>query len=192
MVLLGIHEFLPQDRVIFGQPAAGAVLAEAERRGAERVFLVASGTLSRRTGVVDGIKKALGVRFAGLFDETVEHTPRPSIIAALQAAGEVGPDLIVSIGGGSVIDTVKVLLRRACKARLRPGWPAPPSARCPTAPATASAISSAPWPAYPTATLHVFFCQRCSITTSRSRTRLSPRHWYRKPWADPASRPPRR
>ena len=110
MTISGIHEFLPQDRVIFGQPAAGAVLAEAERRGAERVFVVASGTLSRRTAVVDEIKKALGSRFAGLFDETVEHTPRPSVIAAAQAAREAGPDLIVSVGGGTVIDTVKVLL----------------------------------------------------------------------------------
>ncbi len=110
MTLSGIHEFLPQERVIFGQPAAGAVLAEAERRGAGRVFVVASGTLSRRTGVVEGIKKALGARFAGLYDVTVAHTPRPSVIAAARAAREVGPDLIVSVGGGTVIDTVKVLL----------------------------------------------------------------------------------
>ena len=106
----GIHEFLKQDRVIWGQPAAEAVAEEAERRNARRVFIVSGRTLSRKTDVVDNIKKALKDRFVGLFDECQEHTPRQSVIDATNMARSLDPDLIVSVGGGTPIDTVKVML----------------------------------------------------------------------------------
>lgn len=104
------HEFLPQDRVIWGKPAAQAVADEAEQRNARQVFIVASKTLNRRTDVVKAIADALGDRFRGVFDEIAEHTPRSSVIAAIKAAQAVEPDLIVSVGGGTPIDAVKVML----------------------------------------------------------------------------------
>jgi alcohol dehydrogenase class IV len=106
----GSHEFLAQDRVIWGKPAAQAVLEEADRRGAKRVFVVTSKTLNRTTDAVSTVVRALGDRHVGTFDECVEHTPRASVIAAAQAAREVSPDLVVTIGGGTAIDTVKVML----------------------------------------------------------------------------------
>ncbi len=69
------HEFLAQDRVVWGKPAAQAVSDEAEQRGARRVFVVSSKTLNRRTDVVKKIADALGDRFAGVFDDVAEHTP---------------------------------------------------------------------------------------------------------------------
>jgi alcohol dehydrogenase class IV len=106
----GSHEFLAQDRVIWGKPAAQAVLEEADRRGAKRVFVVTSKTLNRTTDAVSTVVRALGDQHVGTFDECVEHTPRASVIAAAQAAREVSPDLVVTIGGGTAIDTVKVML----------------------------------------------------------------------------------
>lgn len=104
------HEFLAQDRVVWGKPAAQAVSDEAEQRGARRVFVVASKTLSRQTDVVRKIADALGDRFGGVFDDVAEHTPRTSVVAAIKAAQAVEPDLIVSVGGGTPIDAVKVML----------------------------------------------------------------------------------
>jgi alcohol dehydrogenase class IV len=46
----------------------------------------------------------------GVFDECVEHTPRDSVIALAAAVRRTEADLIVSIGGGTVIDTSKVAL----------------------------------------------------------------------------------
>ena len=46
----------------------------------------------------------------GLFDECIEHTPRDTVIALTRRLRETQADLIVSIGGGTVIDTVKVAL----------------------------------------------------------------------------------
>lgn len=106
----GSHEFLAQDRVIWGKPAAQAVVEEADRRGAKRVFVVTSRTLNRRTDAVAGIVAALGARHVGTFDECVEHTPRPSVIAAAEAARAAAPDLVLTVGGGTAIDTVKVML----------------------------------------------------------------------------------
>lgn len=106
----GSHEFLAQDRVTWGVPAAQAALAEADRRGARRVFVVTSRTLNRTTDAVSRIVEALGARHVGTFDECVEHTPRPSVIAAAEAARAAAPDLVLTVGGGTAIDTVKVML----------------------------------------------------------------------------------
>ncbi len=106
----GLHEFLAQDRVIWGKPAAIAVQEEADRRGAKRLFIVTGRTLNRQTDVVSKIRTALGARCVGTFDECREHTPRDSVLACADAARATHPDLIVSIGGGTVIDTVKVML----------------------------------------------------------------------------------
>jgi alcohol dehydrogenase class IV len=106
----GSHEFLAQDRVVWGRPAAQAAVEEADRRGAGRVFVVTSRTLNRKTDAVAKIVAALGTRHVGTFDECVEHTPRASVIAAAEAARAAGPDLVLTVGGGTAIDTVKVML----------------------------------------------------------------------------------
>jgi alcohol dehydrogenase class IV len=105
----GIYAYLPQDRVVFGRPAAEAVLAECERLGAKRAFIVASRSLATKTPVVGAIKEALGARFAGLYDGCKAHTPWQTVLAAAAAVWAVKPDLLVSVGGGTVIDTAKVL-----------------------------------------------------------------------------------
>jgi alcohol dehydrogenase class IV len=105
----GHYTYLPLERVIFGRPAAEAAAEEAARIGAGRVFIVASKSLSRATPVVGAIADALGKRYCGLFDECIAHTPWPSVIAAANAVRSAAPDLILTVGGGTPIDTVKIL-----------------------------------------------------------------------------------
>jgi alcohol dehydrogenase class IV len=105
----GVFVYLPQERVVFGQPAAEAVAAECERLGAKRAFIVAARSLSTKTPVIEGIKSKLGARFAGLFDGCKAHTPWQTVLAAAAAVRVAKPDLIVAVGGGTVVDTVKVL-----------------------------------------------------------------------------------
>jgi len=119
-VAAGAHEFLAQDRVIWGKPAAQAVIEEADRRGAKRVFVVTGRTLNRRTDAIARIGAALGPRHVGTFDECVEHTPRASVIAAAQAARAAEPDLVLTVGGGTAIDTVKVMLIALAHGLTRP------------------------------------------------------------------------
>ena len=97
------------ERLIYGEPAAQAVAAEAERRGAARVFVLASGTLSRQTDEVAKLTAALGARCAGVFDRMPSFTPRGAVLEATAAARAAKADLVVSFGGGSVTDGAKML-----------------------------------------------------------------------------------
>jgi len=106
----GVFNFLELDRVHFGTPAADALLAEVQQRGAQRIFVVTSRSLNRQTDAVTRALAQIQPRVVGLFDECVEHTPRDTVIALAARVREAGADLIVSIGGGTVIDTVKVAL----------------------------------------------------------------------------------
>ena len=102
----GYHAYVPLERVIWGDAAAGAVAREADRLGARRVMIVSSGTLSRKTDAITAVRDALGERYVDLFDACGEHSPLESILACAQVAREATPDLIVTIGGGSPIDAV--------------------------------------------------------------------------------------
>ena len=106
----GVFNFLAQDRVHFGTPAAEALLTEADLRGARRIVVVTGRTLNRKTDAVQLALTQIAPRVVALFDECTEHTPRDSVIALAAVLRVAGADLIVSIGGGTVIDTVKVAL----------------------------------------------------------------------------------
>lgn len=103
-------DYLAQERVIYGRPAAEALLEEADRIGAERLFVVSAKSLSRKTDAISALRVALGDRFVGLFDDCVAHTPRDTVIAAADAIRAAGADLVVTVGGGTPIDTVKAAL----------------------------------------------------------------------------------
>lgn len=107
---VGSYQYIAQERIVWGRAAGEAVVAEADRLGAQRVFIIASRTLNRTTDVVNSVGHALGRRLAGVFDGCQEHVPRETVIAAVEAVRAAGPDLIVSMGGGTVIDTAKVVL----------------------------------------------------------------------------------
>jgi maleylacetate reductase len=109
-MLSGTYEFLPQDSVIFGRPASEAVVETADRMAKRRLLIVASKTLSRKTNVVSKIQVALAERCVGVFDECIEHVPRASVLSLAAAVRKREPDLIVTVGGGTPIDTVKVML----------------------------------------------------------------------------------
>ncbi|UWU92277.1 iron-containing alcohol dehydrogenase [Bradyrhizobium sp. CB1015] len=97
------------EEVVFGHAAAGAIVAQMDRLGTSRAFLMVSGTLNRQTDEITKIRDALGGRCAGLFDAMPAHTPREAVIAATKAAREAQADLIVTVGGGSITDGAKAV-----------------------------------------------------------------------------------
>jgi maleylacetate reductase len=75
MITAGRVVFSEMGEVRFGVPAAEAVAEQATRYGAERVFLMVSGTLNRTTPEIERIRRALGNRCAGVFDRMPAHSP---------------------------------------------------------------------------------------------------------------------
>jgi len=107
-VISGKYDFIQQERVIYGRPAADALNQIAEELGARRLFVVASKTLNRRTDVITSLCARLGDRVVGVYDDTEEHSPQASVLETARAIEASQADLIITVGGGSPIDTVKV------------------------------------------------------------------------------------
>jgi maleylacetate reductase len=101
--------FGAMDEVIFGTPAAEAVVAQMDRLRAGRAFLMVSGTLNRETDEIEKIRNSLGSRCVATFDAMPPHTPREAVIAATEQARAANADLIVTIGGGSITDGAKAV-----------------------------------------------------------------------------------
>ena len=104
----GVFIIPAQERVVYGRPADSAVVAEVDRVQAQRIFVVSTRSLDRLAdGPLQRITRALGPRHAGTFAQVRSHTPREDVIAVAAAARAAGADLLVAVGGGSVIDATK-------------------------------------------------------------------------------------
>jgi maleylacetate reductase len=90
--------------------AAEAALDELLRRfGHRRVFVVCSRSLRARTDIVQRLERVMGERLAGLTDDVGEHSPLPNVLRAAEAARDARADVLLSIGGGSVMDMCKAM-----------------------------------------------------------------------------------
>jgi len=103
----GTHTFLPTERVHFGAGSLEKVAEEA--RSGERAFVVTGRSLHEETGLIRRVEALLGEKHAGTFAGMGQHTPGSAVEEAAKAAR--GSDLLVSVGGGSVIDGTKAVAR---------------------------------------------------------------------------------
>ena len=105
----GIHRYPPVDGVIYGIPLAEALAEEIKRLDARAVYVMASGTLARKTGVIDEVRSVLGNRLAGVCAKIGAHTPRIDVVAAANEARAAKADVLLTVGGGSVTDAAKMV-----------------------------------------------------------------------------------
>jgi maleylacetate reductase len=104
----GAFNITAHERIVFGVPAGEAVVAEAERIGARRVFVTSTRSLAQKeNGPLQRLEQALGARHVGTHATIRAHSPREDVVAGAKAAREANADLLVAIGGGSVIDATK-------------------------------------------------------------------------------------
>ena len=103
----GTHTFLPTERVHFGVGSLEKL--EEEARAKDRAFVITGRSLHEKTDLVRRVETILGEKRAGTYVGMSEHTPGSAVE---RAAGEArGSDLLVSVGGGSVIDGTKAVAR---------------------------------------------------------------------------------
>jgi len=110
-MISGTKLHFQQERIVYGRPAAQVIAEEAERLEASRVFLVCSRHLAGDNGPAAAIARGLGRRHAGTYAKAQSHTPKETVVEAANQARAAKADLLVSIGGGSVTDTVKIMQR---------------------------------------------------------------------------------
>jgi maleylacetate reductase len=108
-MLSGTHHWPAQERVHYGKPVTDALTEEIGRASASRVFVTTTRSLTGGD-LVARIVGCLGERFAGKFDAIAAHSPREAVIAGAEALRASRADLVVAVGGGSVIDATKVML----------------------------------------------------------------------------------
>lgn len=94
------------ERIVFGHGKVKTVGDEVARFGASRALVVASPSVVK-TPLMEKIRGALGVRCVGVFDRVKPHSPTEVIEEAAAQARAARADILISVGGGSAIDTAK-------------------------------------------------------------------------------------
>jgi alcohol dehydrogenase len=106
--LLGEYRFLPIDKVIFGSGVIEKLPEELKRLEANRVALITSKSLVK-SSLVDQLKEVMGNHLVTVVTGTVQHVPSQSVFEVAQRVKTEQVDLLMSLGGGTVIDTVKAV-----------------------------------------------------------------------------------
>ncbi|MEM7702857.1 MAG: iron-containing alcohol dehydrogenase [Pseudomonadota bacterium] len=104
-----VYEALPTKRVYSDYSALSAIEAELDRTARSRAFILSSASLAGAVGPVAAIATSLGERCAAVGTALSRHTPLQSVVDMAAFAREQQADLLVSIGGGSVIDGTKAV-----------------------------------------------------------------------------------
>ncbi len=96
---------MPASRVIFGPGRIREVVAETDRLGAGRLFLIAG----RSSAGAEALLAVAGDRIVQRWDELAQHVPYDLAERARQVATAARADCLVSIGGGSATGLAKAI-----------------------------------------------------------------------------------
>jgi maleylacetate reductase len=108
-MLSGAHRNSLQEQVIYGRPALEALVDVAAAFGARRLMITSTASLSGPQRLATRLAGELGPLCVGTFAAISAHSPRQSVVDGAAAARRLGADLLVAVGGGSVIDATKVM-----------------------------------------------------------------------------------
>jgi alcohol dehydrogenase len=97
------------ERVIYGPGKIRALKDEMERRGLQRAVVVTTDVIAKLP-ILNEVTAALGSRCASVFMGIVQHVPRGTVNELEKEIERVDADNLVSLGGGSPIDSSKVAI----------------------------------------------------------------------------------
>ncbi|MEM9683658.1 MAG: iron-containing alcohol dehydrogenase [Pseudomonadota bacterium] len=96
-------------RLHSGTDALDKLPAEVDRHKAERVFAISGRTVATRTDLLGRIETLIGQRYVGAFTAMDKDSSWPAVRDAVAAAREAGADMLIAVGGGSVIVGTRVV-----------------------------------------------------------------------------------
>ncbi|MQF48967.1 iron-containing alcohol dehydrogenase [SAR202 cluster bacterium AC-647-N09_OGT_505m] len=99
----------PATRLYAGVDALSHLSREVQRLEASRAFVVCSQTVAQTTNLLNRTKDTLEDLCVGVYDEAKKESPIPLVLAGVEAARAVHPDLIVAVGGGSAVVTARAI-----------------------------------------------------------------------------------
>jgi maleylacetate reductase len=108
-MIVGVHRNSLQEQVIYGRPALEALTGLAKGFGARRILITSTASLSGPDGLATRLARDLGPLCVGVFSAISAHSPREGVIGGAAEARRTEADLLVAVGGGSVIDATKVM-----------------------------------------------------------------------------------
>ena len=82
---------------------------EVKRHDAKNVFIISSKSIALRTTLIQRVKRAIGEKYAGAYTEIEKDSTYSSVMEATTAAKAVKADLLIAIGGGSVIVATRAI-----------------------------------------------------------------------------------
>lgn len=103
-----VHRSYRTERVRYGAPFIDMLANEIGTGKAQRIFVVAAPQLSG-TLFFEQLKDLLGSRFCGAFSDIPAHVPHRALFEGVRAAREARTDSMIVLGGGSAIDTAKLI-----------------------------------------------------------------------------------
>lgn len=103
-------EYYNPTKIVFGPGVLDRLGEETARIGRRALVVIGQGSV-RRTGVLDRALRSLSESLVeAVVFEGIEPNPRlPTVVRGGQAASESKADVVVALGGGSVMDAAKVI-----------------------------------------------------------------------------------
>ncbi len=141
--------FWSPTKIVFGENTALDVAIEVENLKCKKVLIVTDRDLAKNTDIPERIKKALGNLSVGTFSDVEADSGIHIVNQGAKLGKELGADCIVSVGGGSTIDTAKgvaILLKEGGKLQDYAGFqiltrPQTPHIVIPTTAGTGSEVT---------------------------------------------------
>ena len=96
-------------RLHAGADALNQLEAEVNRQRAQRAFVVCGQTVAHKTNLLERIQAQLGPLYAGAFDAMDKDSTWPAVQQGVEVARDAGADLLIAVGGGSVIVGARVV-----------------------------------------------------------------------------------
>src|SRR5262245_53583470 len=96
-------------RLYAGVDALRHLTEEVRRHKAQRAFVVCGQTVAHKTKLLGRVQDQLGTLYAGVFDAMDKDSTWPAVQQGAAAARAAGADLLMAIGGGSVIVGTRVI-----------------------------------------------------------------------------------
>ncbi|KAL6703755.1 hypothetical protein ACN47E_009136 [Coniothyrium glycines] len=105
----GVYRASPVKLMIYGNGSSRSLSDVVHELGATKAFLITGRSLYEKTPVVKNIEKSLGKLHGGTFSKIGQHAPIQDIRKATALMSSSGCNILVSIGGGSPIDSAKAI-----------------------------------------------------------------------------------